>query len=76
MVNLAEYLENTSPEIKATSPAKKASPEEFVESKMARRNRMRAETKKYEELKREEKAREAGGQSSSDDDDRVTKTIT
>ena len=64
-------LKKTSPAIKKTSPVKKAGPEELVESKKARRNRMRAEAKKYEELKRKEKARESSGLSSSDDDDRV-----
>ena len=46
----------------------------LVETKKAKRNRLRAESKKLEGLKIEMKARETGGQSSSDtDDDRIIK---
>ena len=62
MVNLAEYLKKA-PETKETSPEKKVSPEKnIVESKKARRQRAKADAKKYEELKREVRMREAGGQ--------------
>ena len=71
-VNLKEYLKETSPEAKIMSPVK-VNPAEVVESKKARRARMKAEAKKYEESKREEKRRAEGGQTSSDDDDKVVR---
>ena len=71
MVNLAEYLKKTTPEVNKISPVKKADTEVVVESKKARRTRMKAEAKKYEESRREEKAKESSGLSSGEDDDKV-----
>ena len=67
MVNLKEYLKKTSLD-KEASADKKASPEK-VESKKARRNRIRAENRKLEMQKRDGEAKESSGQSSSDTDD-------